>query len=208
VAAASVGCRAKGFCPETIHSIACEGVAHKSLLWLFNNESGQCTLPQEAEYEQVSAGGFHTVLLHKNGDAVARGSNSHHQCDLPTHCGTSPRGYMRVSAGRRHTVLLRRDGRVEAVGCNTDGQCDIPPLEVGVKYVQASAGGYHTALLRSDGQAVTVGAEGDISIPAVQQHQTWADWLLTKPTLPDCVEYVSDLGELPVGTLKSEEDTL
>lgn len=172
------------------------------------NEAGQCNVPKEAEFDQVSAGGFHTVLLHKNGDAMALGSNSHQQCELPTHHASSPVRYVRVSAGRRHTVLLRNDGRVEAVGCNTDGQCQIPALEVGVKYVQASAGGHHTALLRSDGQAITVGAEGDISIPAVQKHQSWGDWLLTKPTLPDGVEYVSDSGELPVEISNSEDETV
>merc|ERR1711924_430568 len=77
-------------------------------------------------------------------------------------------------------------------------------LEAGVKYVQVSAGGHHTVLLRSDGQAIAVGAQGDISIPAVKQYQTWMDWAMTKPVLPDGVEYAPDCGELPVGSRKDE----
>jgi hypothetical protein len=169
-----------------------------------NNESGQCDLPKQAGFVQVSAGGAHTVVLQGSGDAIAVGSNDHHQCDIPLRNTSAPR-FVHVSAGLRHTVLLREDGHAEAVGCNDDGQCEIPELEAGVKYVQVSAGGHHTVLLRSDGQAIAVGAQGDISIPAVKQYQTWMDWAMTKPVLPDGVEYAPDCGELPVGSTKEEQ---
>ena len=39
-----------------------------------------------------------------------------------------------------------------------------------------------------------------LSIPAVQKYQCWSAWAMTKAVLSDGVEYVSDLGEFPVGT--------
>jgi len=165
------------------------------------NESGQCKLPKDSGYAQVSAGGSHTVLLDKNGDAKGVGSNEFKQCNIPERSSTAAWRYVQVSAGSRHTVLLRSDGHVQATGCNREGQCDIPLLDTGLSYLQVSAGGHHTVLLRSDGQAFTVGAQGEISIPSVSKHQTWADWAMTKPVLPDGVEYVSDDAERPVSLL-------
>jgi len=160
---------------------------------LGNNEQGQCNLPQEAGYSQVSAGGAHTVLLSAEGKATAHGSNKFGQCQLPQ----SPR-YKKVSAGLRHTVLLSKDGDVKAVGSNEDGQCDIPDLESGVEYVQASAGGHLTMLLRSDGQAVMVGHQGGTSIPAVKKLQSYSDWMMSRPVLPEGVQYVADTEETPI----------
>lgn len=190
------------------------GHAHTALLYedgtvgaFGNNMRGQCNVPESlapfGPYVQVSAGGAHTVLLRSSGNALAVGSNQHGQCDIPS--GTR---YSRVWAGARHTVLLREDGHVEAVGCNTDGQCEIPPLEEGLTYIQASAGGHHTALLRSDGQAFAVGDEGDVSIPSVQGKQSWSDWFLQKPMLPDGVEYVADTGEFSVARVKDYSDSI
>jgi alpha-tubulin suppressor-like RCC1 family protein len=171
-----------------------------------NNSSGQCDLPKDAGYKQVSAGGAHTVLLHESGVASAYGSNEHQQCDIPAHVEDPTVRYVRVSAGRSHTVLLREDGLVEAVGCNDDGQCAIPELEAGVSYVQASAGGHHTVLLRSDGQACTVGLTGEISIPQVAKYQSWMDFVMTKPVLPEGVEYVPDCHDLPVNGIGDKKE--
>jgi len=176
------------------------------------NELGQCDVPASAGYSnrfvQVSAGANHTVLLAESGDAFAVGSNRYHQCDLPA-CrlatvlqpDTPATQYVRVSAGLQHTLLLRADGNVDAAGWNNHGQCDIPPLDEGVTYVQASAGAYHSALLRSDGQAVIIGSErfGKCRIPAVFGCESWGHWLLTRPVLPQGVEYVPDFAELAVG---------
>lgn len=178
-----------------------------------SNAAGQCSLPagtgtepsgrsniSRPGYVQVSAGGEHTVLLSADGSAEAVGTNRHNQCDIPSR-GSDWR-YVRVSAGHRHTLLLRSDGQVDAVGWNKHGQCDIPVLEDGLVYLQASAGAYQSALLRSDGQAIIIGADyGRCDIPAVLKHQSWADWILTKPRLPQGVEYVTDFSELPVGPI-------
>lgn len=188
-----------------------------------SNDSGQCRLPapnlgnlramaniSDTGYIQVSAGGDHTVLLSKDGSVEAVGSNRHGQCDvpvfdkesgeLPVFDKDSPWRYVRVSAGYKHTLLLRSDGKVDAAGWNKHGQCDIPPLEDGLIYLQASAGAYQSALLRSDGQVIIIGAEyGKYEVPAVYSHQSWVDYLFTKPRLPEGVEYVSDFSELPVG---------
>ena len=103
----------------------------------------------------VSAGRCHTVLLQSDGSAIACGTNSFGQCDIPAlEEGLS---YTQVSAGRGHTVLLRSDGRAVACGSNFAGQCNIPPLEEGISYTQVSAGECHTVLLRSDGRALAVG---------------------------------------------------
>ena len=95
------------------------------------------------------------MLLQSDGSAIACGTNSFGQCDIPAlEEGLS---YTQVSAGRGHTVLLRSDGRAVACGSNFAGQCNIPPLEEGISYTQVSAGKCHTVLLRSDGRALAVG---------------------------------------------------
>jgi len=180
---------------------ASAGAAHTVLLLsdgraaaFGNNQNGQCDLPMEAGFAQVSAGGFHTVLLRGSGSAVAVGDNTHGQCEIPV----SNVSYTMVSAGRSHTVFLRSDGEAEAVGCNLDGQCEIPSLDSGLRYEQVSAGGHHTVLLRSDGHAVVVGDKGEISVPSVLEKQTWYDWAMTKPVLPEGVTYSGGSSEVAV----------
>ena len=111
----------------------------------------------------------HTVLLRSDGQAVACGSNSHGQCNIPpTEAGIS---YIQVSGGGLHIVLLRSDGQAVACGQNFDGRCSIPPLDEGLSYSQVSAGRRHTVLLRSDGQAVACGSNsfGQCSIPRLHE---------------------------------------
>eukprot|EP00438_Fugacium_kawagutii_P033996 Skav211211 [mRNA] locus=scaffold934:85694:86911:- [translate_table: standard] len=149
------------------------------------NRYGQCDIPSllswrewlarrspKFRYTQVAAGGMHTVLLRSDGSAVACGSNSLGQCDIP------PLGdgvtYAQV-AGNAHTVLLRSDGSAVACGYNENRQCDIPPLDDGLTYTQVSAGGIHTVLLRSDGSAVACGfyIDGRCDIPPLKGGLTY-----------------------------------
>ena len=70
-------------------------------------------------YTQVSSGRMHMVLLRSDGQAVACGSNSKGQCDLPVlEEGMS---YTHMSAFGSHTVLLRSDGQAVACGFNHYG---------------------------------------------------------------------------------------
>ena len=109
-------------------------------------------------YTQVDAGVYHTVLLRSDGCAVACGSNTSGQCNIPP--VDEDIFYTQVSAGLGHTVLLRSDGRAVACGSNAHGRCNIPPLDAGVSYMQVSAGNVHTLLLQSDGGAVACGRNG------------------------------------------------
>ena len=137
---------------------------------------GQCLIPDLTNgmtYNQVSAGGGHTVLLRSDGQAVACGCNDHGQCLIPDliHGMT----YTQVSAGTDHTVLLRSDGQVVACGSNEYGQCLLPDLIHGMTYNQVSAGREHTVLLRSDGQAVACGCNdsGQCLIPDLTNGMTY-----------------------------------
>ena len=70
-------------------------------------------------YTQVSAGGYHTVLLRSDGFAAACGHNECKQCNVPPlDEGVT---YAQVSAGGCHTALLRSDGCAVAFGQNVDG---------------------------------------------------------------------------------------
>jgi len=96
--------------------------------------------------------------------AVASGSNTKGQCNIPALVGDIT--YTQVAAGDYHTVLLRSDGTVVACGqlsCHTlpkemphgHEQCDIPALDGNLKYAQVAAGHFSALLLRSDGIAVS-----------------------------------------------------
>ena len=101
------------------------------------------------QISSISAGGFHTVGLHRDGTVAAVGSNGYGQCDVS---GWSD--IVAIAAGYRRTVGLRRDGTVVAVGSNEYGQCDVS----GWSDIVAVAAGYnHTVGLRSDGTVVAVG---------------------------------------------------
>ena len=103
----------------------------------------------------AACGVGHTVLLRKDGTALAFGDNRSGQCDIPTVADTVT--FVAVAAGDRHTVLLCSDGNAIACGLNTRGQCELPGLDEGVRYMQVAAGAMHTVLLRSDGSVVACG---------------------------------------------------
>eukprot|EP00434_Breviolum_minutum_P024649 symbB.v1.2.021769.t1/scaffold1821.1/size219240/8 len=137
--------------------------------------SANCRLTPEEELQLLTggnegamaqAGGWHTVLLRSDGQAIAYGCNRGDECSIPPlDEGIS---YTQVAAGGSHTALLRSDGQAVACGENADGQCTIPPLDGGLSYIQVSAGEFHTVLLRSDGEAVACGfnQRGQCNIPS------------------------------------------
>ena len=96
-------------------------------------------------FDMVSAGAAHTVLLRSDGCAVAFGWNHDGSCSIPPLDENLT--YTQVSAGGCHTVLLRSDGFAVACGLNNCRQLNIPPLDPGVTYTQVSAGDQHTVLL-------------------------------------------------------------
>ena len=138
--------------------------------------------PSHTDFEMVSCGWDHTVLLHSDGTAYAFGGNQAGQCDLPGIFAVLPMSpgwlqgnpYRQVSAGGRHTVLLRWDGMAVACGLNNYGQCNIPELPEGLTYTQISAGVWHTVLLRGDGVVVTCGLwYRQIAIPVLPEGMTY-----------------------------------
>eukprot|EP00931_Biecheleriopsis_adriatica_P098213 TRINITY_DN7214_c0_g1_i7.p1 TRINITY_DN7214_c0_g1~~TRINITY_DN7214_c0_g1_i7.p1 ORF type:complete len:591 (-),score=110.96 TRINITY_DN7214_c0_g1_i7:126-1646(-) len=118
----------------------------------------------------VSAGGYHTVYLMKNGSVRAAGYNmygelgvsdnsgSNHATPTPLEVTTLGTGVSAVSAGAYHTVYLMQDGSVRAAGRNIYGGLGVSdnsgsnhanpmPQEVtavGAHAAAISAGGDHT----------------------------------------------------------------
>ena len=80
----------------------------------------------------MSAGDGHTVLLRSDGQAVAFGSNSYGQTDVPDL--TAGLHFTAAAAGTNHTVLLRSDGQAVAFGLNGNGHTDVPNLPAGLEY--------------------------------------------------------------------------
>lgn len=97
----------------------------------------------------LSAGGFHTVGLTKNGTVMACGDNFANMCDVENWTDI-----ISVSAGNGHTVGLKADGTVVATGYDKYGQCDISGWS---DIVAISAGNDHTIGLKTDGTLLTAG---------------------------------------------------
>jgi len=150
------------------------------------NLDGQCDVPALEKglmYTQVAAGGLgwrchknphkwikgFSVLLQSDGKVVAFGSNTYHQCDMPSL--SKGLTFTQVSAGDKHTVLLQSDGNAVACGCDESGACSVPGLKEGLRYSQVSAGQEHTLLLQNGGVAVACGDNrfGQSCIPALNE---------------------------------------
>ena len=101
-----------------------------------------------AQWETVSAGGYHTVGLKADGTVVAVGDNYDGQCDVDVWTDI-----IAVSAGGNHTVGLKADGTVVAVGKSDYGQCAV----AGWTDIIAVCARYHTVGLKADGTVVAVG---------------------------------------------------
>lgn len=99
--------------------------------------------------QTISAGGLHTVVVHRNGYVSATGYGTYGQCDV-----TSWRDIVSVSAGNHHTVGLRADGTCVACGYSGYGQCDIARWK---SICAIATGTSHTVGLLENGTCVAVG---------------------------------------------------
>lgn len=127
----------------------------------------------ETDWNMVSAGNSHTVVLRDNGSLWSVGSNENGQLglgldplstsfvDVLTRIGTD-NNWTAISAGGQHTLALKSNGSLWAFGSNTLGQLGIgtsddivtSPVQIsapGVVYVAISAGGFHSLAIRRVG---------------------------------------------------------
>lgn len=97
----------------------------------------------------VSASGYHTVGLRKDGKVVAAGNNQYNQCNIQKW-----ENIIDVSAGVLHTVGLQKDGTAIAVGDDSDGKCNILGWD---KLTSVSAGEKASAGVTKDNIVMLVG---------------------------------------------------
>jgi len=109
---------------------------------------------------QVSAGGFHNLLLENDGILWAMGSNEVGQLgDGTTTDQNIPvqiaKGVSQVSAGGYHSQFLKSDGTLWAMGWNSDGQLGDgtttnrnKPVQVATHVAQVAAGRIHSLFLQ------------------------------------------------------------
>ncbi|RMA46343.1 hypothetical protein CI601_03420 [Bifidobacterium sp. wkB344] len=145
--------------------------------------------PADLTYTQVSAGGFHSLVVDSDGNAWAWGENGNGQLGDGTETRrTTPAKvgkptdapadftYAQVSAGRFYSLALGSDGNAYACGWNDNGQIGdgtttdrSTPVKVGkptdapadLTYTQVSAGGFHSLVVDSDGNAWAWGENGN-----------------------------------------------
>ena len=123
---------------------------------------------------EITAGGYHSMVLTQNGQVLATGWNKHGQLAEP---GTAYRSRfllimsrtgsraVALAAGDSHSMVLKQDGSVWATGRNYNGQLGdgwktdrynffnaIPDSVVDI-----SAGGYHSMVLKEDGSVWATG---------------------------------------------------
>jgi alpha-tubulin suppressor-like RCC1 family protein len=131
----------------------------------------------------LAAGSHHTLAPRSDGSVVARGDNSHGQCDVPA----PPVGerYVELTAGGGNSLdpvysaagfsaARLSNGTVVAWGENNNGQCNVPGLTAGLAYVQVDAGPVHVLGLRSDGSI-----------------ESWGSYSFPPPALPAGLTYIA-----------------
>ena len=95
----------------------------------------------ESYFASISAGGYHTCGVKRDGSVACWGPNGFGQ-------STPPAGeFASISAGDAHTCGVRPNGTVDCRGNNFHGQ-STPPAE---EFASVSAGRDHTCGLRTDG---------------------------------------------------------
>jgi hypothetical protein len=95
----------------------------------------------------ISARGYHSIGLKRDGTVVGVGRNDKGQRNV-----SSWKDIVDVTTSQGHTVGLKKDGTVVATGDNKYGQCNVSSW---TDIVAISAGYYHTVGLKKDGTVVT-----------------------------------------------------
>ena len=111
-------------------------------------QSKQGSLALERQ-DTVAAGGFHSLVLHKNGKVKAAGNNLFGQCEV-----SDWKNIVDIAAGYGHSLGLHSDGTVVAAGPDYDSCCDVGDWA----NITGIAAGWNTSYgLRSDGTVVAAG---------------------------------------------------
>ena len=103
---------------------------------------------QPANFQQVSAGAFHSCQLKADDGVLCWGSNGSGQATPPV--GT----FQQISAGSDHTCGVKIDGKVVCWGSNGAGRAT-PPVGT---FQQVSAAALHTCGIKADGRVVCWGS--------------------------------------------------
>ncbi len=141
-------------------------------------ESGDGVAPAITNVARISAGGFHTMIVKKNGELWAVGLNTSGQLGdgttnnrltavqvMEKPLGDGPVQPMtnvdRVSAGGSHTMILKKDNILWSTGSNLYGQLgtgksgfgakEVTPVQVTTGVAQVSAGGFHSMIVKKGG---------------------------------------------------------
>jgi hypothetical protein len=145
---------------------------------LGDSSYGQLNLPWSPSgvtWQELAAGGFHTVARLSDGTVSAWGRNDYGQCSPPTL--TAGLTFVQLASGMYHSVARVSDGAIVGWGNNGSGQCSTPALPAGVSYVDVAAGQWHTVARRSDGSAVAWGwnGSGQCNVPVLPAGTTYTD---------------------------------
>jgi len=97
----------------------------------------------------VSASGYHTIGLRKDGKVVAVGNNQYNQCNIQKW-----ENIIEVSAGVLHTIGLQKDGTAIAVGDDSEGKCNVLGWD---KLTSVSAGEKASAGVTQDSIVTLIG---------------------------------------------------
>ena len=120
--------------------------------------------------KDITAGGYHSMILTHNGQILATGCNNHGQLgdrsrkDRMHFAAVIPGGATAVTAGDAHSVVLKKDRSVWATGRNNNGQLGDGSTTDRTKFakvisnaVAVVAGGYHTMVIRRDNSVWATG---------------------------------------------------
>lgn len=97
----------------------------------------------------VSASGYHTLGLKKDGTVVATGNNQYGQCNVQDW-----KNIKKISAGVIHSLGLQKDGTAVAIGDDTNSKCRVVGWET---LVSISAGEHSSAGVTKDGTIMLTG---------------------------------------------------
>lgn len=97
----------------------------------------------------VSASGYHTLGLKKDGTVIATGDNQYGQCNVKEW-----KNITKVSAGVLHSIGLQKDGTAVAIGDDSTRKCSVVGWDT---LVSVSAGEHSSAGVTKDGTVMLTG---------------------------------------------------